>query len=247
MKTIKTLIKSIFKRLGLDINFVRSERYLKQKEEADLRRSNQWLTEFNFHSIIDIGANEGQFAKKVRTLFPETKIISFEPIPSVFEKLRAEFALDKNFKAFNVGLGEKEEKMQLWLNEYSPSSSLLKMDHHTEHFDFAVKQNQIEIQLAKLDSFKNEIDESKPFLVKIDVQGYEDRVIKGGTAVLKQAKMIITEVSFVSLYEGQVLFDQIYSSLRALGFKYAGNYEQLHSPINHSVLQADAIFLREND
>ncbi|WP_167883686.1 FkbM family methyltransferase [Leptospira ognonensis] len=247
MKTIKTVIKSLFKLLGLDISFVRSERYKKQKEDADLKRANLWLTEFNFHSIIDIGANEGQFAKKVRTLFPSTKIISFEPIPTVFEKLKIDFATDQNFKAFNVGLGEKEEKMQLWLNEYSPSSSLLKMDHHTEHFDFAVKQNQIEIQLARLDSYTSEIDLTKPYLVKIDVQGYEDRVIKGGTDVLRKAKMIITEVSFVSLYEGQVLFDQIYSSLKALGFRYVGNYEQLHSPINHSVLQADAIFLREND
>ncbi len=245
MKTIKSILKSIFLLVGLDVYLIKTEQEQRQLEHEEFIRTNKWLIDYGFNTIIDIGANEGQFAKKARELFPNANIISFEPIPAVYEKLVENFKTDTHFKAINVGLGEKQEKMKLWLNEYSPSSSILKMDHHTEHFDFAVKQNEIEIQLEQLDSFAQEIDLSKPYLVKLDVQGYEDKVILGGTNLLSSAQMIISEVSFTSLYEGQVLFDRIYTTLKALGFKYAGSYEQLNSPINYEILQADAIFIKQ--
>lgn len=245
MKTIKSFFKSIFLIVGLDVYLKKTPQQQRQLEHEVLIRNNKWLIDFGFNTIIDIGANEGQFAKKARELFPNANIISFEPIPAVYEKLVENFKTDTHFKAINVGLGEKQEKMKLWLNEYSPSSSILKMDHHTEHFDFAVNQNEIEIQLEQLDSFAQKIDLSKPYLVKLDVQGYEDRVIRGGTNIISGAQMIISEVSFTSLYEGQVLFDQVYSTLKELGFKYAGNYEQLYSPINNEILQADAIYIKE--
>jgi len=240
MTFFKSLIKSIFRLAGLEIGFTRSNVI----NNTELKRENKWLMDNQFHTIIDIGANEGQFAQKARKLFPNSKIISFEPIPSVYQKLKENFQEDKNFCAFNVGLGKKKECVKLTLNEYTPSSSILKMEHHTEHFNFAVEQNEIEVQIDLLDNYQNEFDVTKPYLVKIDVQGYEDRVIEGGKSVLENAQMIITEVSFTSLYHGQVPFGHIYSVLLDLGFKYVGNYEQLHSPVNNEILQADAIFVK---
>lgn len=235
----------MFLLIGLDVRLIKMKHKQRQLEHEEFLRTNKWLIDFGFETILDIGANEGQFAKRARKLFPNAIIISFEPIPTVYEQLKENFKTDFQFKAINVGLGEKQEKIKFLLNEYSPSSSILKMNHHTEHFDFAVKQNEIEIQLEQLDNFAQEIDLSKPYLVKLDVQGYEDRVIRGGINIISGAQMIISEVSFTSLYEGQVLFDQIYTTLKALGFKYTGNYEQLYSPLNNEILQADAIFIKQ--
>lgn len=245
MKNLKAFVKFLFNSIGFDIRHNKSSKRFKKIEHEMFLKENKWLTDYQFCTIIDIGANEGQFAKKARNLFPNSLIISFEPIPTIYENLKASFLDDKRFKSFNVGLGQKEEKMKLWLNEYTPSSSILKMNRHTEHFDFAVKQNQIEIRIDQLDNYKSEFDSSQPYMVKIDVQGYEDKVIKGGKEIIKNAQLIITEVSFSSLYQEQVLFDQIYMTLKDMGFKYAGNYEQLYSPVNNEVLQADAIFIKE--
>jgi hypothetical protein len=77
------------------------------------------------------------------------------------------------------------------------------------------------------------------------VQGYEAKVIAGGEDVVACAKIIIVEVSFQRLYEGGPLFDDIYRILKDRGFNYAGNFEQLYSPKNGRVLQADAIFTHE--
>jgi hypothetical protein len=80
--------------------------------------------------------------------------------------------------------------------------------------------------------------------VKIDVQGYEDRVIAGGDAVISRSKAMIVEVSFQELYEGQPLFDDIYQRLKQKGFAYMGNLYQLLNPADAAVLQADALFVR---
>ncbi len=56
--------------------------------------------------------------------------------------------------------------------------------------------------------------------------------------------MLIVGTSFRTLYEGQPLFDEIYGLLRQMGFKYVENWNQLLSPVDGSVLQADAIFAK---
>jgi hypothetical protein len=85
-----------------------------------------------------------------------------------------------------------------------------------------------------------------PLLIKIDVQGFERMVILGGIQTIKKAEVLIVEVSFQELYENQVPFDTIYSLLTGLGFTFIGNYDQLLSPKDGSILQADAIFLNQS-
>ena len=81
-------------------------------------------------------------------------------------------------------------------------------------------------------------------MVKIDVQGLEDKVIAGGEDVIAAARVLIIETSFVPLYKGGPLFHDIYAILKQRGFTYHGNFEQLVSPQDGRVLQADAIFIR---
>jgi len=246
MKQLKRLIKKLFNFFNLNIQFVHNDRSSNEVQDEKMFADKKWLLQYGFKTIVDIGANEGQFAKRMRALFPDTRIISFEPIDFVYDKLVNNFEDDNNFIAYNVGLGEKEETMKLWLNEYSPSSSLLKMTTHLDHFDFAKHSNEIEINVSRLDSFKDVINQQIPYMVKIDVQGYEGKVINGGLEVIKNAQLVITEVSFSELYDNQALFDDIYSVLKGLGFKYAGNLEQLYSPVNNEILQADTIFINKN-
>ena len=63
--------------------------------------------------------------------------------------------------------------------------------------------------------------------------------------MVARAKIMIIEVSFQPLYEGGPLFDDVYRLLKAYGFTYNGNFEQLCSPKDGRVLQADAIFCRQ--
>ena len=76
-----------------------------------------------------------------------------------------------------------------------------------------------------------------------DVQGYEDRVFRGGERTIRTSKLVVVEMSFALLYEGQPLFQDIYGLLSNWGFRYAGSLYQTLNPHDGSVLQSDAIFL----
>ena len=84
-------------------------------------------------------------------------------------------------------------------------------------------------------------------LIKIDVQGFEDKVILGGKETIASAAIIIVETSFVELYKNQPLFDTVYQLLYELGFRYAGVWApELTSPLDGRRLQQDSIFLRQD-
>ena len=82
-------------------------------------------------------------------------------------------------------------------------------------------------------------------LIKMDVQGFEDRVISGGIATFRKAKAVITEVNFANLYEEQLSFDVLYRMLKDLGFNYRGSIYTKFHPNSGSSLFSDAIFIRK--
>jgi hypothetical protein len=58
-----------------------------------------------------------------------------------------------------------------------------------------------------------------PDFIKIDAQGFEDRVIYGGKEIIKKARFCMLELSLVSLYENSILISDINSLMRSLGFR----------------------------
>jgi len=115
---------------------------------------------------------------------------------------------------------------------------------HVREFPFTSGGTHIPITVSTLDAEFEILPIDEPLLVKIDVQGFEDRVISGGRSTLGRAAVVIVESSFEHLYDGQVLFDEINDAMRRIGFCYRGNMAQLRSPDDGRVLQCDAIFVR---
>lgn len=261
---IKKFFKSVFRILGFDIVKLVTpvpEVIIQKTQEDEEKEKNQllqeryiiegkrfeWLRSYNFKTILDIGANEGQFASKILTIFPEAEIHCFEPLHSVFEQLQLNFKNISNVVVYNFGLGASTEEKNIFRNEYSASSSVLEMlDLHKENFDFAVAVEPEKISIKKLDEvFITEIP--KPLLIKIDVQGYEMYVLEGGKSAIPQAEVIIIETSFYPFYDNQPLFDDIYQYFTQWGYRYVGNIEQLEAPKDQKILQADAIFVKGTD
>jgi len=217
---------------------------LKDKSDGELLRL-RWLREMNIKTVLDIGANEGQFAELIRKVLPQATICSFEPIAGCYTKLAGKFSNDRAFKAFNIAIGDKEETIEMNINDFSPSSSLLEIDDlHVQNFKHTANSVKQQIPVKTLDGLSAELGLVKPYMVKIDTQGYEDKVIKGGQEVLAGAEVIFVELSYRSLYKEQALFDTIYNDLVRLDFQYHGNFEELLSPVNGAVLQSDGIFIK---
>lgn len=207
--------------------------------------SQAWFRALGIRTILDIGANVGQFAVTANMALPHARIVSFEPLPDCYRALCKRMANANNFQAINTALGDKAGMIAFEENSFSDSSSILPMlEEHKRLFPFTRTSRQIQVPVACLDDLAPQLLITEPLLVKIDVQGYEERVLRGGEQTIRRARVLIIETGFEALYESQPLFDEIYRLLIAWGFRYHSSLEQLTSPLDGRVLQENSVFLR---
>ena len=236
---IKNIIHRIFNEKGYSI--IRTP-----SVELDIELGKyKWLQEYGIQTIIDVGANIGQFSNKISKILPNANIFAFEPLNNCYTELLSNVKHNTNIECFNFALGKEEGIFDMYSNDFSPSSSLLKMDKtHVDLFPQTSETSIEQINVKTLDSFLNTIKINRKVLLKIDVQGYELNVLKGAEEILNQVDIIILESSFMPLYENQPLFHEIYSYLFAKDFRYNGRFDQLLSPKNGISIQEDSIFIR---
>lgn len=204
----------------------------------------RWLINKKIRTVLDIGANTGQFADLIHKITPQAKIISFEPLRDCFKELEENGKKFGDFKAYNVALGDSEGEVPIYRSEFSPSSSLRPMAAlHKAAYPFTKRGTVEKIVVKRLDGIKD-LEIEHPMLVKIDVQGFEDKVIDGGSSTISKAQVLIVETSFQTLYKGQPMFGAIYDRLTKLGFNYRGNWYQDNDSRDGAALQSDAIFIK---
>ena len=210
-----------------------------------LNLNKTWLKSYGVRTVIDVGANTGQFSSAISRVFPEARIFAFEPINGCFHALVKRMKGKQNFEAQCLAIGDKIGRVSFFANEFSKSSSCLSMtDMHKEAFPWTVKTEQITVDQDTLDNVMSEKDIERPCLLKLDIQGGELSALQGAENIIDKVDIIITEMSFCTLYEMQPLFDDIYSLLRNKGFSYFGCVGMLVSPKDASILQEDSVFLR---
>lgn len=198
-------------------------------------------------TILDIGANSGQFAQFARSSFPGASIFCFEPLPEPYRVLSAWASQQSNISTFNFALGESDGMVEMYMHSaHTPSSSLLETTELSSTlYPVTDSQTKVGVAIRRLDDVCEK--EGIPFpgdtLVKLDVQGFELPVIRGGTRVLGCARYCIIEVCLDRLYKGQSDFREIFLELSQLGFRYHGNLTQTYADDGH-VIYLDALFVR---
>jgi len=203
-----------------------------------------------FALVFDIGANRGDFLHWSLRRYRFLEMHCFEPLPEPFAELqslaRRSSRLDRRVWAHNVALGDRAEDAIMFAHrEHLVSSSLLATTARTlELFPQAQKQQSTTIRTERLDDFvaQHGIVIAHPTLVKMDVQGFENRVIEGGLKVLAQCHVLIIEINFERLYEGQASFREIFLALDELGFEYRGNLDQLYAN-DGKIISCDCMFV----
>lgn len=200
----------------------------------------------DIQTVLDIGANTGKVARELRGMFPTAHIHSFEPLPSCFTKLTDSMRGDAHFTAYNIALGETEGDMMIEESSFHPSSSLLPMTTlHKKLYPKSAGSVKKQIQVKRLDDVMRNVELSKNIFIKMDVQGFEDHVIRGGSEVIRNASVIQIETAFVTLYEGQPLFDDIYRLLSGLGFAYYGDVGRHYSPETGKLIYEESLFIKK--
>src|SRR5215213_6191707 len=155
-------------------------------------------------TVVDVGANVGQFAVASAKLFPKAQVYSFEPVPECADELRKNVARLGHVTVHPFALGEEEGTVSFHVNAYSLSSSLLPLaESHREAFPEAREERTIEVEVSTLDRVFAKMKLERPVLIKLDVQGYEAQVLRGGEETLQRADYVVMEASFSAMYEGE--------------------------------------------
>lgn len=197
--------------------------------------------------VIDVGANEGQFATGFLTYRPETKILSFEPSAEAHAKAVMYSSKYPNWDVYDrVAVGAHAGTVELNIAGNSVSSSLLPMG--PIHAEAAPESRYVQkemVRCAPLDDLVTArlVNDEKIYL-KIDTQGYELRVLEGASRTLDHVVAIQTEVSFVELYKGQPLAQDVIRFLEAMNFSVFAFSNGLRHPISKKLLQADIYFIK---
>lgn len=190
--------------------------------------------------VIDVGANNGQFALAALTARPAVQVLSFEPLRSACDRYRR--ALPSGQASVQpVALGAVAGTGRLHVSRHSDSSSLLEItDVQTSTFPGTARKEDVTVDISTLDEQIDEVPDRT--LLKIDVQGSELDVLSGAARTLRKTRWVLCEVSFREFYAGQATATEIVGFLAQHGFELAGVEHVTH--VAGASVQADLLFER---
>jgi FkbM family methyltransferase len=196
-------------------------------------------------TVVDVGANRGQFALVARRCFPDATIISFEPLAEPAARYRRVFAGDSGAALHQYAIGPEKGTHVIHVSRRDDSSSLLPIsDLQEDIFPGTAEIGTREIQIAPLTMFLAKAKIAAPALLKIDVQGFELGVLHGCEELLDAFTYIYAECSFVELYVGQPRVSEILAFLDQRGFELRGAHNMTYGS-DGMAIQADFLFSRK--
>ncbi|MCC6414398.1 MAG: FkbM family methyltransferase [Opitutaceae bacterium] len=193
--------------------------------------------------IHDIGANAGTWTCLAKSLYPSAQVAAFEPLPQFFSDFAHwTSAWPGDVTLHRVALGERSGRAEMHVTDQADASSLLPLAASGRD-EFKVNPaSTVTVEVARLDDLLAASRVKPPDLLKLDVQGFELAVLRGGEQALAAARAVICEVSTRRFYERQPLLGEVLSFLEARNFHlhaFGANMEP-----GAPFAQADALFLR---
>ncbi len=212
----------------------------------DIVLRNKIIIHSKVNLIFDVGANEGQFAREMRLLGYKGRLISFEPINSIFQILFRKSSKDPYWFVNQYALGDHNGKIKINIAGNMHSSSILNMLPAHEKFDPGSSYIATEeIEIKSMDSIFNTFyHPGDSIMLKIDTQGYERQVLEGAKDSLKYIKIIKLEMSLLPLYEGEMLFMDMVRYLEKLGYSLFSLENGFCDESTGQLLQVDGILSR---
>jgi FkbM family methyltransferase len=192
--------------------------------------------------VVDVGANEGQFAKALRRLSPQARVIAFEPEPATAARLRSVFESDPLVSVRETAVGASGGTASLHVTRNTVFASVLTPGARLplEYSSGAESITTVDVEMTTLD---DAID-GDVALLKIDVQGAEMDVLKGAARTLARTDIVLAELNFVRLYEGEAAFGAVHNLLGEAGFALHGFGKPLRSSTTDSLLWTDVAYAR---
>jgi FkbM family methyltransferase len=206
----------------LDLRVARKGRVGPLLEDDFLERFFQY---FEIDCVFDVGANMGQYAKKIRRkLNYKGRIISFEPIPDVAAQLRREAEKDSLWFVEEVALDSVSRPAVFKIMQDPEYSSL--RDPESSDIDIHAGPTKIvtaiEVETKTLSEYFEKYEKlygfRRPYL-KMDTQGNDLDVVKGGCDIISNFVGLQSELAFKRIYAGSASYRDAIDYYESLGFE----------------------------
>jgi len=212
-------------------------------------RRKKLLDTYKINTLLDVGANIGQYSKRMRNRVNyQGRIISFEPMLNEFTELSNLANSDPLWDVANYALGNECGKGEIKISGNSVSSSMLEMlpsviDACSEEAAYIGTE---EITIKTLDSvFDQYCSSDDNIFLKIDTQGFERSVLEGSLESLPHISGLQLEMSLMPFYKGDIMYNEMLDYVNGLGFKLMSIEPALEDANTGRQLQFDGVFFRE--
>lgn len=191
--------------------------------------------------IIDGGAHLGDTALKFVEMWPAAKVFSFEANPELIEALKKRTALHPGIKVFANALGAENGTIRFNVTQYDGAASMFTPHETLKKYHGAKSDIKAtpEVPMVRLDRVITEPDID---IMHLDLQGFEMKALEGAGGLLKNTKLVYTEIEFTELYNDQPLFSHIDLFLRPHGFRLL-NFYNLWTHPDGQLTSGDALYL----
>ncbi len=212
-----------------------------------LRRA-ELIAEQVIDAVVDVGANEGLFAKRLRDDGFSGRIVSFEPLSGAFALLASASAADPSWECVQLALGATTGEATLNVARNLASSSFLPMDSRLPEAEPRLAYvGTEECSLSTLDVLAPDLFQPEERLyLKLDVQGFELEVLRGAEATLARVLALDVELSQALLYEGAPLMDEVVGYLAERDYVLLGTEPAYIHPRTGETLQLNGLFVRNS-
>lgn len=236
---LTTAIRGVTRRLGYDI--------IRYQPGTPFSRERTRLIDVHEVSVaLDVGAAAGDYATQLRQSGFSGRIVSVEPLSTAFAALAVRTAADPLWQPVHAALGSVPGVGSLRVSALPMSSSLLPMtDRHVVAAPGSSQMANEEVRVDTLDALCDRLSiAGERLFMKLDVQGYELDVIRGGTATAPSIRVLESELSFATLYDGQALFEDMLRELGVLGFSLVALEPAFIDAQTGELLQVNGLFSR---
>jgi len=216
--------------------YVKAELFDVPDTESSLRRIKR--LGFNPATAIDVGAYVGDWTRSFKQVFPNSRVLMIEPQPSkaaVLIKVAKELC---NVEPRLALLGARAEPTVAFHESETASSVLEESANKLATTTY--------LEMTTLDAITEGTNFAEPSFIKLDVQGYELEVLKGGVRTLLSAEAVLMELNLLALHEGVPLFHESADYMGRHGFQVYDLCNLVRRPYDGALWQADVIFVRNS-
>lgn len=230
-------VRNLLRRSGIDV--------VRYPEHHVAHKRVLLLNHYGIDLVFDVGANDGGYGSELRRFGYDGRVVSFEPLAMPYARLQELARADGKWTVVNVALGDARARAEINVAVNSTSSSFLPMQAaHRTAAPWATYAGTEQVSVICLDDIFRTHYKGSRSLLKIDVQGYEEHVLRGAARSLPLIQGVQLEMSLVPLYEGTWGFLDAVEYFGAEGFDLVSLEPGFYDRATGRLLQVDGIFMR---